>query len=60
LIKKLSFFSSSDQEQAAYTQIWDNYKPYGKLQLSTDRSDGSGPRQLVLKEAVDEKVFTEL
>jgi len=59
LIKKISFFPSLEHEVAAYTQQWDNYKSYGSLTMSADRTDGSGPRRLILNESIDEKVFTE-
>jgi hypothetical protein len=60
LVKQWAYFSNISQDSASFVRPWDNYKRYGNILLSADRSDGSGPTNVSVKDDVDEKIFTEL
>ena len=60
LVKQWAYFSNISQDSASFVRPWDNYKKYGNILLSADRSDDSGPRDVSVKGEVDEKIFTEL
>lgn len=57
LIKQWAYFKTADQETPPRIWPWDNYKEYGGIQLSTDRSDKSGPSNVRIYESLDDKVF---
>jgi hypothetical protein len=59
LITKWSFFSQAALDTPNFTRPWDNYKQYGSILLSGDRSDGGGPAQVAVHETLPETVFTE-
>jgi plasmid maintenance system killer protein len=59
LVKQWSYFRKADQDSATFTRPWDNYKKYGDILLSADRSDGSGPRDVKVDEDLPDTVFTE-
>jgi hypothetical protein len=59
LVRHWSYFKDNKQDTANFTRPWDNYKTYGTILLSGDRSDGGGPRNVKVAESVPEKVFTE-
>lgn len=59
LIKQWAYFANADQDSASFVRPWDNYKQYGKILLSADRSDGSGPKNVKVETSVSDNVFTE-
>jgi hypothetical protein len=59
LVKQWSYFKSANQDSATFTRPWDNYKKYGNILLSADRSDGSGPRDVQVDEDLPDSVFTD-
>lgn len=60
LVKQWAYFSDAEQDSANFVRPWDNYKTYGKILLSADRSDGGGPRNVQVHDTADEKLFQEL
>lgn len=60
LIKQWAYFNDADQDSANFVRPWDNYKKYGNILLSADRTDSSGPRNVKVPESLDEKLFQEL
>lgn len=59
LIKQWAYFASAEQDSASFTRPWDNYKRYGQILLSADRSDGGGPKQVKVDTNLSDKIFTE-
>lgn len=59
LIKQWAYFAKYDQDEPNYIRPWDNYKQYGEILLSGDRSDESGPRSVQVLPSVPSSVFTE-
>lgn len=59
LVKQWAYFKNARQDSATFTRPWDNYKKYGNILLSSDRSDGSGPQQVKVDDDLPDKVFTE-
>ena len=59
LVKQWAYFKEASQDSAS--QIWpfDNYKRYGNILLSADRSDNRGPRDVRIDEKLPREVFTE-
>ncbi len=53
LIKQWAFFAQFEQDSASYTWPFDNYKEYGGLLLSGERSDGKGPSNLSVYDVLD-------
>jgi hypothetical protein len=60
LVKQWAYFSNATQDSANFLRRWDNYKRYGKILLSADRSDSSGPRNVSVAQTLNHKLFTEL
>ena len=60
LVKQWAYFSNSTQDSANFVRPWDNYKKYGKIWLSANRSDSSGPRNVTVAQTLKEKLFTDL
>lgn len=58
LIKYWSFYRDASQDSASWTRPWDNYKKYGSILLSADRSDNSGPRNVKVEEQLPDEIFT--
>lgn len=59
LIKQWAYFQKADQDSASAVWPFDNYKTYGRILLSADRSDGRGPKNVKVDERYPEKTFTE-
>jgi hypothetical protein len=59
LIKQWAYYKDAAQDSAS--QIWpfDNYKKYGNIWLSADRSDGKGPKNVRIDEKLPSETFTE-
>lgn len=60
LVKQWAYYSNASQDSANFVRPWDNYKKYGNILLSADRSDGGGPKDVSVTDTLNEKVFTEL
>jgi hypothetical protein len=60
LVKQWAYYSNASQDTASFIRPWDNYKRYGRILLSADRSDGGGPKDVSVANTLDEKIFTEL
>jgi hypothetical protein len=60
LIKQWAYFSNATQDSANFLRPWDNYKQYGKILLSADRSDSSGPRNVSVVQTLNPELFTDL
>jgi hypothetical protein len=60
LVKQWAYYSDASQDSANFIRPWDNYKKYGKILLSADRSDGGGPRSVSVQDTMNEKIFNEL
>lgn len=58
LVKQWAYFERFDQDTASAIWPFDNYKKYGRILLSADRSDGKGPRSVKVNEYLPEEVFT--
>jgi hypothetical protein len=59
LVKQWSYYKRADQDSATFIRPWDNYKKYGDILLSADRSDSSGPKEVRVDTELSDKVFTE-
>lgn len=60
LVKQWAYFSTATQDSANFIRPWDNYRKYGNILLSSDRSDSSGPRNVSVAQTVNQKIFNEL
>jgi hypothetical protein len=60
LVKQWAYYSNASQDSATFIRPWDNYKKYGSIMLSADRSDSGGPRNVSVADAMNEKIFSEL
>lgn len=59
LVKQWAYFKDASQDSASQIWPWDNYKRYGKILLSADRSDNRGPRQVRVDEKLPKELFTD-
>lgn len=59
LIKYWSYYSDASADTANWTRPWDNYKKYGNILLSADRSDDGGPKNVRVDEEIPDDVFTQ-
>jgi hypothetical protein len=59
LVKQWAFFEKASQDSATSVWPFDNYKRYGKILLSADRSDGKGPKDVRVDDTLSDAVFTE-
>lgn len=59
LVKQWAYYKNASQDSAS--QIWpfDNYKWYGDIILSADRSDNKGPRNVRVDEKLPGSLFSE-
>jgi hypothetical protein len=60
LVKQWAYYSDANQDSANFIRPWDNYKRYGKILLSADRSDGGGPKSVSVQDTMNDKIFNEL
>jgi len=60
LVKQWAYFSSATQDSANFVRPWDNYRKYGSILLSADRSDGGGPKDVSVASSLDAKIFSAL
>lgn len=59
LVKQWALLELATQDKASSVWPFDNYKKYGNLLLSADRSDGKGPRNVKVDETLPNEIFTE-
>lgn len=59
LVKQWAYYKDAAQDSASQIWPWDNYRQYGRILLSADRSDGKGPRDVRVDEKLPQKIFTE-
>ena len=59
LVKQWAYYREASQDTANFTRPWDNYQKYGDILISADRSDGAGPKNVKVDEALPDKIFTE-
>lgn len=58
LIRYWCYFSDANKDTANFTRPWDNYKLYGSILLSADRSDEGGPKNVKVDKEMPDEVFT--
>jgi hypothetical protein len=58
LVKQWAYYKDASQDSASQIWPWDNYKQYGDILLSADRSDNKGPRNVRVDEKLPEKLFS--
>jgi hypothetical protein len=59
LVKQWAYYKSATQDSATFIRPWDNYKQYGDILLSSDRSDGSGPKNVKVDTDLPDKIFSD-
>lgn len=59
LVKQWAYFELATQDTASAVWPFDNYKKYGNLLLSANRSDGKGPKDVKVDDALPNEIFTE-
>lgn len=59
LVKQWAYYKDASQDSASQVWPFDNYKRYGNILLSADRSDNRGPRNVRIDEKLPREVFTE-
>jgi hypothetical protein len=59
LVKQWAYYNQATQDSANFVRPWDNYKKYGSILLSADRSDGGGPKSVRVDQELAETTFTE-
>ena len=59
LIKQWAFFKNFEDTEPKFIGPWDNYQKVGHILLSFDRSK-FGPKNVVVKQRFNEKLFTDL
>lgn len=59
LVKQWAYYKTANQDSATFIRPWDNYKSYGDILLSGDRSDGSGPKNVKVDTDLPDKIFTD-
>lgn len=59
LVKQWAYYKEASQDSASQVWPWDNYKKYGNILLSADRSDKKGPGNVRVEEKLPDEVFTE-
>jgi len=59
LVKQWAYFKEASQDSASQVWPFDNYKKYGDILLSADRSDNRGPRNVRVDKKLPREVFTE-
>jgi hypothetical protein len=59
LVKQWAYYKEASQDSASQIWPWDNYKRYGNILLSADRSDNKGPRNVRIDEKLPPELFTE-
>lgn len=58
LVKQWAYFEKASQDSASSIWPFDNYKRYGTILLSADRSDGKGPKAVRVDTTLPDELFT--
>jgi hypothetical protein len=59
LINEWRYFQKAAQDSASAIWPFDNYKKYGSILLSADRSDNRGPKEVKVDTALPDAIFSE-
>lgn len=59
LIKQWAYYPNAVIDTTEFVRPWDNYKKYGDILLSADRSDKEGPQNVKVDEDLPAKLFQE-
>jgi hypothetical protein len=59
LVKQWAYFEKATQDTASAIWPFDNYKRYGKILLSADRSDDRGPKNVSVSDTLPDALFTD-
>jgi hypothetical protein len=59
LVRHWAFFKDAKKDTANFIRPWDNYKKYGNILLSADRSDDGGPKNVKVEETKPDKLFVD-
>ena len=59
LVDEWAYYKDAAQDEPSQVWPWDNYKKYGDILLSADRSDGRGPRDVRVDDKLPDAVFRE-
>jgi len=59
MVKQWAYYKQATQDSSNFIRPFDNYRKYGDILLSADRSDASGPRHVRVDENISDQVFTE-
>src|SRR5687767_14418506 len=59
LVKQWAYYENVAQDSTSRAWPFDNYKKYGDVLLSADRSDDKGPKEVSVDDELPDKVFTE-
>jgi hypothetical protein len=59
LVKQWAYYKDAAQDSASQVWPFDNYKKYGNILLSADRSDKKGPANVRVDEKLPDETFTE-
>jgi hypothetical protein len=59
LINEWRYFQKAAQDSASAIWPFDNYKKYGSILLSADRSDNRGPKEVKVDTALPDALFSE-
>ncbi len=59
LVNEWHYFKSAELDSASAIWPFDNYKKYGNILLSADRSDGKGPQNVKVDSDLSDALFSE-
>lgn len=59
LINEWRYYKNADLDSASAIWPFDNYKKYGSILLSADRSDGRGPKNVRVDADISDSIFIE-
>lgn len=59
LVKQWAYYKEASQDSASQIWPWDNYKSYGDILLSADRSDNKGPGNVRVDKKLPDAIFNE-
>ena len=59
LVKQWAYYKDASQDSASGVWPWDNYKRYGDILLSANRSDERGPRDVRVDSKLPKETFIE-
>jgi hypothetical protein len=58
LVKEWAYYRDAAQDTANFVLPWDNYRKYGDILLSADRTGGRGPRDVRVDNKLPDNLFT--